>query len=103
MKFIIEPQHGIKQETVIVWDAEKGQELCTFTNGEFETEDTYVTEKLTELGYESESAAQQLTNDDAVIEEALRAKAKELGIKSWHIKSVDTLTEEIAEKEKGGV
>lgn len=35
-------------------------------------------------------------------EAALRAKAKELGIKSWHIKSVDTLTEEIAEKEKGG-
>lgn len=46
--------------------------------------------------------APEVADDEQVIETALRTKAKELGIKSWHIKSIETLTEEIAEKEKGG-
>lgn len=32
-------------------------------------------------------------------EKRVRDKAKSLGIKSWHVKSVETLEKEIAEKE----
>jgi hypothetical protein len=96
MKFIIEAQHGIKQSNVIVWDAEQGKELCTFVDGEFETEDEYTVKKLIELGYKGEG---QTPNPNVMTDDEIREKAKELGIKSWHIKSIETLEKEIAEKE----
>jgi chitodextrinase len=97
MKFIIEPLNGVRQQSVTVWDAEKGKELCTFIDGEYETNDKYIIDKLIPLGYKSD---EEEANDEEVIESALRAKAKELGIKSYHLekeKSVET--QKVKEKE----
>ena len=38
----------------IVWDAEKNCVLCKFENGEFNTEDARVAERLINAGYEFE-------------------------------------------------
>lgn len=119
MKFIIQPQNGLRESVHTVWDAVDEKPLCTFVNGAFETEDATVIKKLMTLGYESEliegepepiTFSNELkTENDAhdesdyeaqakFDEEAIRAHAKELGIKSWHIKSIDKLKEEIAER-----
>lgn len=37
----------------IVWDATKNKILCKFENGEYETEDEYIIEKLIEYNYKS--------------------------------------------------
>ena len=36
----------------ILWDKEKGCQLCKFVNGRFETNDTELAEKLRDMGYE---------------------------------------------------
>lgn len=97
MKFTIESQHGVKQSSVIVWDAEKNEVLCTFVQGEFETEDEEIADKLLELGYNTEDSKTEV--DTNIEEKELRAKAKSLGVKHYHVKGIDTLIAEIAELE----
>lgn len=96
MKFIIQPQNGLRESVHTVWDAVDEKPLCTFVNGAFETEDATVIKKLMTLGYESELIEGE--PEPVEDEEAIRAQAKDLGIKSWHIKSIDKLKEEIAER-----
>lgn len=48
----------------------------------------------------SDGKTEELSEDEDNEEKELRAKAKALGIKSWHVKSVNTLKEEIAAKEE---
>jgi hypothetical protein len=36
----------------MVWDTEKNKPLCKFVVGLFETNDTYIAEKLKTMGYE---------------------------------------------------
>jgi hypothetical protein len=96
MKFTIQPGHGVRQYTHMVWDATENKNLCAFVDGEFETEDKTVIEKLIALGYDSEVPA-AVHNED---EEAIRAQAKELGVASWHVKKIETLKKEIAALEK---
>ena len=100
MKFTIAPEHGIKQVSVTLWDADNDKELCTFTDGEFDTEDQAVIDKLVDLGYEYEGMPDVVPDPDQTEgDQAIRDKARELGIKSWHLKSIETLKEEIAGKE----
>lgn len=94
MKFNIQQQNGLRESNHTVWDAVDEKPLCTFVNGEFETEDATVIKKLVALGY-----GYDLINDEPEDEEAIRSKAKELGITSVHLKKIDTLKKEIAEKE----
>ena len=99
-KFIIHPKHGVKQTSVTIWDAVGNKELCTFIDGEFETEDQTVFDKLIDLGYEYEGMPDVVPDPDQTEgDQAIRDKARELGIKSWHLKSIETLEKEIAEKE----
>ncbi|MGF9714988.1 hypothetical protein [Paenibacillus naphthalenovorans] len=95
MKFFTGNKNGINNKMEIIWDKDKNCELCTFIDGVYETEDEYIIEKLCELGYEYENTESQNTHD----EKSIRLKAKELGIKSWHVKNIDTLIAEINEKE----
>lgn len=50
-----------------------------------------VVEEHEELEQETEELQAELEES----EDAIRAKAKEAGIKSWHLKSIDTLKEEL--------
>ena len=102
MLFIIKQQHGIKQASHTVWDAEANSPLCEFVDGEFETDDEAIISKLEELGYEPCGADPANFPDPeppVSDEKLLRDKAKELGIKSYHLKSVETLEKEIADLE----
>lgn len=101
MKFIIKPQNGIKTVSTIVWNAEGNAAFCEFIDGEFETDEAELIAKLIDLGYEYEDENPVSDHEPKVSEEKLlRDKAKELGIKSYHLKSVETLTAEIAEIER---
>jgi hypothetical protein len=100
MKFAIQPGHGVRQYTHMVWDATENKNLCAFVDGVFETEDKAVIEKLIALGYESELIEGEPEPDDEEELKALRAQAKELGIKSSHLMGIDRLREEIAALEK---
>ena len=98
MLFTIKHQHGIKTASHTVWDAEANAPLCEFIDGEFETVDPDLIAKLFKLGYESEDDNPVGEIIEPVSDEKLlREKAKELGIKSYHLKSVETLEKEIAE------
>jgi hypothetical protein len=56
-------------------------------------------EEQQEKGYEETKAEEEAAANEA--EDAkIRAKAKELGIKSYHLKKIETLKEEIAELTK---
>jgi hypothetical protein len=54
---------------------------------------------LREAATAPDAPKEEVPFSDEPDEATIRARAKELGIKSWHIKSIDTLTAEIAEKE----
>ena len=103
MLFTIKHQHGIKTASHTVWDAEANAPLCEFVDGVFETEDEVIIGKLNDLGYIGEGVSDDVPEEEEVVspEKILRDKAKELGIKSYHLKSVETLEKEIAELEKG--
>ncbi len=81
---------------------EKQYELCK------EAIDRYVAADMLTLKVRdvSEKSATVETSENVATESAtdedeteLRAKAKEAGIKRWHVKSVDTLTKELEELE----
>lgn len=101
---------------LVVWDAEKSKALCTFKNGEYETDDPYVIEKL-KGKYEvidngrqaeqrntegQEDKGQQIVTTGekdgwAVNEsvEKLRQEAKEKGIKNWHNMKPENLVKKL--------
>ena len=97
MLFTIKHQHGIKTASHTVWDAESNAPLCEFVDGEFVTDDETVMKKLIDLGYEPAGEIAVDPEPPVSDEKILREKAKELGIKSYHLKSVETLEKEIAE------
>lgn len=97
------------QGNQIVWDAQKGRELCRFTKGEFETEDPRTCKILIGLGYSyegdaplqawlDESPAGPPTDPPVVDEELekLRTQAKELKIRNWHTMKREGLEKAIA-------
>ena len=71
---------------LIVWNPQKGKELCRFKDHELETEDEYICKKLIDLGYEHDG--QEKRTEPKSVEsdtlEDLRKEAKEKGIKNWH-------------------
>ena len=90
--------------TGLVWDAEKNKLLCRFVNNKFHTTDPYIKQKLDTLGYIADREDEIVIIEDEEelqieSEDDIRAKAKELKIKSWHVKSIENLKAEIAEKE----
>lgn len=49
----------------ILWDKENGVQLCKFTNGKLETDDSELVEKLRGMGYEvSEESDEEHKPDD---------------------------------------
>jgi hypothetical protein len=102
MLFKIKQLHGIKKDSEMVWDAANDKPLCEFIHGEFETEDEEVIAKLEALGYVGlgeDDVLPEEEPEEVSAEKILREKAKELGIKSYHLKSVETLTKEVAKLE----
>ena len=83
----------------IVWDAEKNKVLCKFENQMFKTTDEYIKNKLDKLGYVSDSSDEIVVVDkvldENMSEDEIRKKAKALGIKSWHVKSIENILKEI--------
>ena len=82
----------------------KGKRIAVFRNYLFESEDKYICDALIELGYEALDAPKvdnepPAVEDTAESDDDIRQKAKELGIKSWHVKKIDKLIKEIEEKE----
>lgn len=86
--------------STIVWDPERGRELCRFNKGQFESEDPRICRLLVKLGYEykGEFPEEEKEIDEALI--AMRARAKELKINNWHTMKAETLTEKIADEEE---
>lgn len=103
MLFTILPEHGIKKASIVVWDAVADKPLCEFIDGAFETDDETIIAKLNDLGYEGVNVSDDVPDPDPKVneEKLLRDKAKALGIKSYHLKSVETLEKEIAELQGG--
>jgi hypothetical protein len=100
MKFTIPHENGVKTYSMTIWDAESNAPLCEFIDGVFVTEDETIIGKLNDLGYVGEEVGDDVPESKEEIvspEKLLREKAKELGIKSYHLKSVETLEKEIAE------
>lgn len=80
------------------------EEVDGFDNGNFARADGKPVEKASATVNNTENNNSDNNNPStkAISEEeviALRAKAKELGIKNWHIKKLDTLIAEITEAE----
>ena len=96
---------------------ELNKRITVLEGGEVETEtvaeDTVVVSEVVETPVETpqedadqpdEPKAEEDTEEPAeetadISDEQIRAKAKDLGIKSWHVKSIENLKAEIAEKE----
>lgn len=86
--------------TGMVWDKERNKLLCKFENGEFQTQDERVKNILISLGYENDDDDEIVVvdeNDEVIDEEEVRQRAKEAGIKSWHVKGIDKLLQELGE------
>jgi len=83
--------------TGIVWDAEKKRPLWNFNKGEYTTEDKREQSILANAGFIGDFDDEIVIIED--YEEQVRLHAKALGIKSWHVKNIDKLKVEIAEKE----
>lgn len=74
----------------------KGKKIAVFRDYSFETEDKEVVDALIELGYECDG---EIAEEKEMPDADIRQKAKELGIKSWHVKGINKLIKEIAKKE----
>ena len=96
----------------MVWDAEKNKPLCKFVNQMFKTTDPYVKNKLDKLGFiadrddeiviiedDIQGAIDEIHEVEIATDEDIRALGKALGIKSYWNKNIDSLKEEISEKE----
>lgn len=79
------------------------EEVDGFDNGNFARADGKPVEKAPAAvnnagnGGDGNNTSTKAISEEEII--ALRAKAKELGIKNWHIKKLDTLIAEITEAE----
>ena len=49
----------------ILWDKEKGVQLCKFTEGKLETSDSELAEKLRDMGYEVSGEPDEEQKSDA--------------------------------------
>jgi len=83
-----------------VWDKDRNSMLCNFKGGELDTDNDRTIKILQSLGYKSEFGDEIIVDSVEVDDDGdIRNKAKELGIKSWHVKSIDNLISEIKEAE----
>jgi len=91
-----------ESSNLIVWNPQKGKELCRFKDHELETEDEYICKKLIDLGYEHNG--QEKTEGTKRVEpksvesdtlEDLRKEAKEKGIKGWNNMKYENLIEKL--------
>jgi len=71
-------------------------------NGEFETDNPILIKALTRRFSADTNSKQQKSTEDVVelldeelTEESIRQLAKDRKIKSWHVKSIETLKEEL--------
>ena len=83
--------------SLIVWNAQKGKELCRFKDHELETEDESICRKLIDLGYEhdgQEKRAEPKSVESDTLED-LRKEAKEKGIKGWNNMKYENLIEKL--------
>ena len=64
----------------IVWDAEKNCILCRFKDGEFETEDRDLADRLKYAGYDSEGEIQEAKTLEEKTVKELKALFDEKGI-----------------------
>jgi len=92
-----------------VWDSKKNKMLCNFINGEYETDNDYINDRLIELGYETINgkmvmAEYEVSEDEETVENdnyenmeitELRQLAKSNGIKNWHNKKVENILTEL--------
>lgn len=86
----------------LVWDKDNDCVLCKFINGEYYTTDEREKEILRNIGFKYDDEDEiPIIEDDAEEEneEYIRQLAKEQGIKSWHVKSIDNLKKELSEME----
>lgn len=67
-----------------------------------EKEQNYVINGSFDDGVPISETQEPATDANEIDEEAIRALAKELGIKSYHLKNIEKLQQEIAEVQKGG-
>ena len=75
-----------ESSNLIVWNPQKGKELCRFKDHELETEDESICQKLIDLGYEHNGQEKRVEPKSVESDtlEGLRKEAKEKGIKNWH-------------------
>jgi len=82
---------------LIVWNPQKGKELCRFKDHELETEDESICQKLIDLGYEhngQEKRVEPKSVESDTLED-LRKEAKEKGIKGWNNMKYNNLIEKL--------
>jgi len=83
-----------KSADLIVWNPQKGKELCRFKDHQYETEDPYIIDRLGDYEVVDSELLDASTYDEQkhFIEgidkeqqvEDLRKEAKEIGIKGWN-------------------
>jgi len=80
-----------KSANLIVWDPQKGKELCRFKDFELETDEQYIIDRLDDYdvigGGREEKQKEAHTEEQEDKEQQvkdLREEAKEKGIRNWH-------------------
>lgn len=65
----------------ILWDKEKGVQLCKFTEGKLETNDSELAEKLRDMGYEvsGETDEEQKSDEEQKPDEEQKSDAETKG------------------------
>lgn len=85
-----------EKKGLIIWDKESGKPLAKFVDGRFCSNDADVIRKLQDAGFTGDPEEGDETDDEL---EALRERAKELGIANAERKGAKRLQEEIAAAE----
>lgn len=94
MKFKGEPNKLVRITKIKKHLVRKVPKAIRFNkDGIYETENPYLCKKLS---YKFEVVSEEIKEQEET-EEELRQRAKEAGIKSWHLKTIENLKKELEE------